>query len=138
MKTPREIIMERHGAAELALDAIRQRVVTELKPNVPSPHASILKLLWIELILPCRRVWMGLAAVWVVILVLNFEDHAPSANEASRVMASEISPQAMSILTEQWRLEDEILAATHETSVVRPVDPLVRPRSEYRLPIALT
>ena len=138
MKTPREIIMECHVAAELALDAIRQHVVTEVKPSVPTSHASVLKLLWIELILPCRRVWIGLASVWVVILVLNFEGHAPSASEASRVMASEISPQAMSMLTEQWRLEDEILAVTHKTSVVRRVDPLVRPRGEYRLSIALT
>ena len=35
---------------------------------------------WQEVIWPCRRIWAGLAAVWVMILAGNFslQDHSPS------------------------------------------------------------
>lgn len=132
MKTPREMLLKHHRAAEPALDAIRQRVVTKLMPNVPSSPGSILKLLWTELILPCRRVWLSLAVVWMVILVLNFEERAPGTDEASRVVVSNISPQTLAILAEQWRLQDELLMDVDPPRPPRREDPILRPRSEYR------
>ena len=45
---------------------------------------------WRDVIWPCRRVWAGLAAVWVVILAGNFSLHEPS-----QTLAVKSSPQEM-------------------------------------------
>jgi anti-sigma factor RsiW len=45
---------------------------------------------WRDVIWPCRRVWAGLAAVWVVILAGNFSLHEPS-----QTLAVQSSPQEM-------------------------------------------
>ena len=37
--------------------------------------ANVVRLSFRELIWPCRRIWMGLAAVWVIILAVNFSAH---------------------------------------------------------------
>ena len=82
MKTPREILLARHRAAETKLDQIRQSVVAEMtrrersSDELASPRespllaAAALKL-WRELVLPSRGIWAGLAAVWLVILGYN-------------------------------------------------------------------
>ena len=79
MKTPREVLFDRHGQAEGSLDEIRKRVLAHECRAVASDDAprsslsvadSVVKL-WQELILPCRRIWCGLAVVWLVILALN-------------------------------------------------------------------
>jgi hypothetical protein len=81
MKTPREIIFSRHQATTPKLDAVRRVVVGEL--NTQDAKAQSWKAhfassclvgsnkLWQELIWPCRRIWTGLAAVWVVIFMAN-------------------------------------------------------------------
>lgn len=88
MKTPREILLARHMAVEPKLDKIRQDLVTELNNkgpevrNVPRRLVSLLRgfpnAFWRELILPSRAVWVGLAAVWLLILAANFSmrDHS--------------------------------------------------------------
>ena len=45
---------------------------------------------WREVIWPCRRIWAGLAAVWVVILAGSFSLHQPS-----QTLAVQSSPQEM-------------------------------------------
>lgn len=130
MKTPRDMFLERHRAAEPALDIIRRRVVADLKSVAPKQPISLSVLLWTELVLPCRRIWAGLAAVWVVILVLNFENQAPGISEASHGLATEISPQAMAILAEQWRLQDELTMAAEPPPAIRRTQQNPRPRSE--------
>ena len=134
MKTPREIFLDRHRSAEPSLDEIRQRVVADLTPHVPRPFVGVMTLLWTELVLPCRRVWIGLAAVWVVILVLDFESRAVESEHGSRTVASELSPQSVAILIEQWRLRDELLMVSKLPHAVRSEDPVFRPRSERSMP----
>lgn len=137
MKTPRKVLLEHHRSAQPSLDEIRQRVVSDLAPHVPKPSVGVMTLLWTELILPCRRVWAGLAVVWVVILVLNFEGRA-GLDEASRTMASELSPQSVAILVEQWRLRDELLMVSKLPPAVRGEKPVFRPRSERRISFLAT
>ena len=84
MKTPREILFERHRAVGPKLDALRGDVVAGLNrqgtkvPRKEMDMASLclggFKKLWCELVLPSRRVWSGLAAVWVVIIAINLAD----------------------------------------------------------------
>ena len=134
MKTPREMLLKHHRAAEPALDAIRQRVVTKLMPNVPSSPGSILKLLWTELILPCRRVWLSLAVVWMVILVLNNDRIGPAFAERSHSDAHARSPQVMAILDEELKLRNELLLLSGLRPIVLRRDHGTRPRSAVRVP----
>ena len=78
MKTPRELLLARHQSATPKLDAIRQAVIAgtvgdrtgkNSRPTVwPQRLASSI---WHELILPCRPVWTGLAAVWILLIGIN-------------------------------------------------------------------
>ena len=63
-----------------------------------------LLLIWRELIFPCRHVWLGLAAAWVVILAVNFSmrDHSSAVAEKSA------PPTAEMILA--WRQQERLLA----------------------------
>ncbi|HTV63286.1 MAG TPA: hypothetical protein VMH30_12025 [Verrucomicrobiae bacterium] len=74
MKTPREILFERHRAAVPKLNKLRRETVDAEFPRRSSSVALLNwpALLWRELIWPCRRVWMGLAAVWILIVAANF------------------------------------------------------------------
>jgi hypothetical protein len=113
MKTPREILLARHRAMEPKLDAIRQSVVISMRDRHGASEArgrssltaaAILQTLLRELILPSRRVWTGLAAVWLVIVIVNFSqrDYQP---------AGKVLPlPAMMSFNEQQRLLNELLA----------------------------
>ena len=138
MKTPREILLQRHHAAEPRLDTVRRAVVEslnnegtkQLRTSLVSLFLGCSKTVWRELIWPNRRTWAGFAAAWVVILSLNFysADHAP---KMARKEAPP-SPELIIALREQ-RLE---LARLIEPSVApaanRPKSPHPSPRSERR------
>jgi len=69
MKTPRDILIERHRHIEPQLDAIRRRALAGLT----SSQAGLLSKVWMELIWPCRHAWGALAATWVVVLAVNLQ-----------------------------------------------------------------
>ena len=72
MKTPREILTQRHRSAESKLDALRREVVAEhvIAPQFQAgPEAApgffprhFVQKLWQELVLPCR---MGVCRAWL-------------------------------------------------------------------------
>jgi hypothetical protein len=80
MKTPREILLERHQSVDSKLDAVRHQVlasVTELPtPTRPTTTGGIL-----ELFLSLRWHLAGMSAVWISIAALN-------SNPAPRVSAA--------------------------------------------------
>ncbi len=45
----------------------------------PFPPKKVLLECWQQLIWPCRQIWTGLAAVWILLLVVNvsMQDHSP-------------------------------------------------------------
>jgi hypothetical protein len=114
MKTPREILLERHRAVGPKLDAIRSAVVAGLNHEATKEQTGTnfmavwllgcAERLWQELFLPSRRVWSGLAAAWVSIVVVNFaeRDPAPSGKAAA-------APVMMN-LADQQRLLNELFA----------------------------
>jgi hypothetical protein len=75
MNTPRDLLFARHQAAIPKLDALRRDVVAGLgaarRRGQTSLAAGLLPLLWRELIRPCRQTWTALAAVWVVLFIVN-------------------------------------------------------------------
>jgi hypothetical protein len=71
------------------------------QPTQISGHFAlrIVHVLWRELILPCRGIWAGLAAIWLVILVLNLPGGGKSAWLA--VKTSPPDQQVLAVLREQ-------------------------------------
>jgi hypothetical protein len=140
MKTPRDILLEQHGAADPKLDAIRRKVVWEgRRVAVPkfrvAGTATLPMLIWRELIWPSRRIWAGLAAVWVLIFVFNFSQRDPAELMARK---SPPSPEMMLTFRQQERLLAELIGP-NETQAAEPPKPfLPQPRSEGRFEILMT
>jgi hypothetical protein len=111
MKTPREILFARHQAAAPKLDAIRQSAVAAVcdrralsEQRSQTAATTIFRTLWQELFLPSRRVWSGLATVWLLILAINLAQHDSS--PAGKMVAA----PAMMSFREQQRWMNELFA----------------------------
>jgi len=117
MKTPRDILFARHQSAAPKLDAIRRQVVLELNhqdtkaqsrtENLVSWCLGGSKKLWQELIWPCRRIWTGLAAIWILIFIVNFSQRDGS---QTMIAKSSPSPEMMMTFRDQQKWLDELLA----------------------------
>jgi hypothetical protein len=114
MKTPREILLEQHRAAVPKLDAIRRAVVEELNNqdakmqswavNFVASCLGCSNKLWRELIFPCRRIWCGLAAAWVLIFIVNFSQRDNVSSVTGKTVRS--SETIMSLEAQQrWMNE---------------------------------
>jgi hypothetical protein len=72
MPSSREILLARHQAIEPRLDALRAAVLADETTGSRQPILLAgLRALWFELVVPCRYAWATLAAIWVVLLMLN-------------------------------------------------------------------
>ena len=138
MKTPREILLARHHSAEPRLDAIRQVVVTGLNNQTARPQTwpagFVSRLLrcstpfWRELILPSRRIWTGLAAVWLLLLIINVSQRDPVSSVTSQ-------PVHRTAVMMSWQVQqrwlDELLAdRSAPPAADRPRNVPPRPRTE--------
>ena len=136
MKTPRDILLAQHRAAGPKLDAVRRAVVaTELNNQETKEQSwdqSLVAWLlrcsnnfWSELILPSRRIWSGLAAIWFLIVAVNVSqrDHSPAGNISA-------APAMMSF-REQQRWMNELFAdRTAPADTAPPKVFLPKPRTE--------
>jgi hypothetical protein len=133
MKTPREILFERHRSAEPKLDDLRNQVLAALSERrkaeafpgsrPQSPIGAALKSLWSELIWPSRRAWAGLGAIWAVVLALNLEMKAES--PALPAVRSARAGQVVQAFAEQRRVLAELLP---------PANSQIQAPSESRAP----
>ena len=114
MKTPREILLEQHRSAAPKLDAIRNEVLNAERRGAEA-HPNWLVLCWRELIWPSRRIWTGLAAVWVLILAANISlrEHSPA------IVKSGSPSEMMMTLKDQQKILAELLT---DHSVPRDAD----------------
>jgi len=140
MKTPRDILLARHQAAAPKLDDIRCEVVRQLnnketKEQSQAPFfvawlLGCLDKIWQELFLPSRRVWSGLAAVWLLILAVNIAQHEPS--PAGKMTAA----PAMMSFREQQRWMNELFAdRTPPVEAEPPKTFAPKPRTENYQPL---
>jgi hypothetical protein len=132
MKTPREILLQHHRAAEPRLDEIRRTTIAQLeKPSGTRAERLPLRALftlWRELIWPCRRTWATLAAVWLLMLVMNVSLRDPG----QATLANSSPSRGMMLALQQ---QEQLLAELSEphksrvaTSPPKPAAP--RPRSD--------
>ncbi|HXB58342.1 MAG TPA: hypothetical protein VNU95_02200 [Candidatus Acidoferrales bacterium] len=130
MKTPREVLFERHWAARPKLDAIRREMVAKInhqgakaqseRINLASWCLGSLNKIWRELIFPSRRIWAGLAAVWILIFAANFSMR----DQAVTPMAKASTPAQMAA---SFQEQQELLA-----QLIGPNEPVVaEPQKKY-------
>jgi len=130
MKTPREILLERHQAIDPKLDALRREILArQFETSRPiNSGTNRLNLLWQELFWSCRRTWTSLAAIWVILLLLNLSQRDPA---SVRLAQSQPSAVTMMSFRDQEALLQELLAdrtSPLEAVPARPFEP--KPRSE--------
>ena len=146
MKTPHEMLLGRHKAAEPKLDDIRQAVVGELNnkggtsrtaQSVSARLVSILSgipsVFWRELVLPSRVIWTGLAAVWLLILAANF-----SMRDHSAIKMAKQAPEMIMTFRQQQQLLSELLGPDGPPIAEAKKSYSPRPASERRVELLIT
>jgi hypothetical protein len=133
MKTPREILLDRHRKAESKLDAIRREVLAEFvqtEPTAKIPQTappfsfSMLRAkLWRELILPCRHIWAGLAAAWMLILGLHLAAGSDQNPGTSLNRSSKPGPEIVAAVRERRELMAQLLDPFTSLPAARPKVP---------------
>jgi hypothetical protein len=147
MKTSREILLARHRTVESKLDAIRREVVevaadvnrrkqTIRELTFAATLANAIRLSFLELIWPCRRIWTGLAAVWILIFVFNFSQRDPSELMARKTPPP--SPEMILTFRQQEKLLAELIGPNEPQAAAPPKPFLPQPRSEGRIEILIT
>jgi hypothetical protein len=137
MKTPRDILFARHQSATPKLDAIRRKVVAELNHQETKAQSPAINLvswcldgsnkLWLELVLPCRRIWTGLATVWILIFIVNFSQRDGS----QTIIVKSAPPEMLMTFRDQQKLLNELLAdRSPPMDVERPRIYSPKPRTE--------
>jgi hypothetical protein len=115
--------------AKAIASADKSKSIRTFRPGV------ILRDGWLQLIWPCRRIWAGLAAVWVLLLVTNV-----SMRDSLQITIAKTSPtpEMISSFQQQEKILAELIGPA-ETRVSRPPKPsLPRPSSERRFEILAT
>ena len=132
MKTPRELLFERHRAAESKLDVLRQEAVAGLAQRSADGHHSGAAVpavtAWRDLLLSFRWHLAGLGAAWLLILGFNLAAADHSQTVAERPPAGEI------LLA--WQEKERLLAEILGPAQLQPPEPpktaAPQPRSERR------
>jgi hypothetical protein len=121
---------------EEILSAARQASLPEHAPrtthHAPAPRSLLSTLIHqlSTLLWPHPTAWAGLAAVWLVILVINLTTRDASTLVAKH--ASPVSPQMFMAFQEQERLLSELIGTSETPVAERPKAVPPRPRSEGR------
>jgi hypothetical protein len=138
MKTPGEILFERHRQTDPRLDAVRRNALDVLAASESAAAlqssrreglwiGAVFREVWLELVWPSRRAWAGMAALWLVVLTANLEMKA--AFPAAPAVRSAPARELAQAIEEQRRLLAELLPPL-KPSPPAPARPGPRPRSE--------
>ena len=138
MKTPRAFLLARHRSIERKLDAIAPAklaayaLIAASEPARQSqPRSSFVSFmgsLWFESILPWRRTWCGLAAVWLVILALGVSSE--SVPQLAVSQPAPLTAETLAALREQRHLMAQLLEPLPPPEISRTKES--GPRGERR------
>ena len=113
--------------------AMRSRWAKDVQTAAAASPISFVGEIWRELIWPCRRAWIGLAAVWLVLFVMNFQ-----MRKLPTQMAAKDSPSSWAAVQsweEQTRILAELTGTADEHAPVVHAVPAAKPagpRSERK------
>jgi hypothetical protein len=140
MKTPREVIFERHQAAE---DKLKKAIQAEdlaayarlagkpgREPQTSFSFSAIVGQLWQDMFWPWRRVWAGVAAAWLVILGMALAAGGTPESRLARIPSPD--PQVLAVLREQEKSLAQMLGRAAPPAIARPRTP--GPRSAVEPP----
>ena len=102
-----------HGYYEAASRGLGFRQAQDDRSVGARPAVAPYQLLWRELILPSRRIWAGVACVWLVIGVLNLASSEPTTTEVAN-QAKPTSREEMRVLIEQRRMLAQLIGPLSE------------------------
>ena len=134
-------VCDRRPSAEPKLDAIRHSTVAAVCDRRTSASANetherrspataiVWQRLWQELVWPCRRIWTGLAAVWIVLFLFNL-----SQRDGSPTVIAKSSPPAATMMTlrDQQKLLNELFADRSLPADAEPTRTFSpKPRTEF-------
>ena len=133
MKSPRDILLERHRDAGPKLDDVRRRVIVdELNHKETTEQSWLARMpenIWQELIRPCRKVWAGLAVVWLGILLANVSMRSPGTAMAKK---EPVSKETVIAFQQQKRLLEELIGPPEAGAAEPPKVVLPQPQSRRR------
>jgi hypothetical protein len=86
--------------------------VYERRDSKHSPFLAVASTLWRELIQPSRRIWAGLACVWVLIAMLNLASSEPAMKIAAQ--SKPPSGEEVRALIEQRRMFTQLIGPLSE------------------------
>jgi hypothetical protein len=125
MKTPRELLLQRHQAIEPKLNAVRQNALVALER--PGMAQS-----WRMFVFSLRWHLAGISAVWIAVLLLNLGSPPGS----TVVIAREKIPTARVLLEALLKNRRELLELTETPAANEFTAPLPR-RSEIQAAIEI-
>jgi hypothetical protein len=141
MKTLREVLFEKHQAAEPRLDAIREQVVAGLNPDGSTEAPVRSKRAagdwqsgapgWRQFLWSLRWHLAGVSAIWMVALLLNVDSTPELTQDAPRQEAP--SPQQfLAGLRESQRQLRELTEAPAAQPAPEAPEPKPSPRSQIQ------
>jgi len=117
--------------------AWREEILVAADVNRRSPpvreltFAATLRLWLLELFWPHPKAWAGLAAVWLVILAVNFTTRETATRNFARQVAPP-SPEMLMVLRQQQLLLAELVGRPEPRAADRPKTVPPRPHSQGR------
>ena len=131
MKTPREILLARHQAAQPRLDALREQTLAA--PTGPAQEERSAFRHFMESCRNCFRVprfaWSGLAAAWLVIIGLHFAARDSAPKRPVAFTQNRQPAETLQAVREQKRLLAELTGLGENFEIETPRF-VPRPRSE--------
>jgi hypothetical protein len=128
MKTPREVLLQRHQSVTPRLDAIRRNVVADVTtPRDREPQQAIVARFLREFLLPLRWHLAGMSALWLLAALLNV-DRSSTAPQTAK--ASSPSPQvlAAALFENRRQLAEMINSPADDAATSTPVPQPFIPR----------
>jgi len=120
MKTPREVLLQRHQSVTPRLDAIRRETVAELTtgPDREAARPMMARFLQ-QFLLPLRWHLAGMSAVWLIAALLSI-DRPSTAPQTAKTS----SPQVLaSALFENRRQLAEMIDSASDDAATSTADP---------------
>ena len=138
--TPRDLLLKHYVDHQPQLDRLRRqtieseverratdRAAADTRARIRAPFAQSL---WRELFWVSRRVWLGLAAAWVVILTANLAMQEPAYRQPTGVQAR----AWLALIQEQQQLMAELDQRVPRSTPATTPPPPLRPHSQRRFP----